>query len=184
MGRKPTDTVQLKLRFSEALRRRLEREAKRSEHSLNAEIISRLDQSFRKAEEADLTSDTFRAAFGGPTGDLLRAFATAIWLIERRTGKKWHKDSMTHIRASLAIGHIMDNFRLPMNAARAVQDIELARSIDAGRTSPDDTQLSAMVTALQTLHAMGMGPSKEEINAEAAKRHVKGIGTESTGGGQ
>ena len=50
MARKLQDTVQLKLRFSEALRRRLEREAKRQEQSLNAEIISRLEQSFRKAD--------------------------------------------------------------------------------------------------------------------------------------
>jgi hypothetical protein len=47
MARKPTDTVQLNLRFSEALRRRLEREAARHERSLNTEIVERLKQSFR-----------------------------------------------------------------------------------------------------------------------------------------
>jgi Arc-like DNA binding domain len=55
VARKATDTVQLKLRFSKALRLRLEREAKKQNHSLNAEIIRRLEQSFRKEEEADLT---------------------------------------------------------------------------------------------------------------------------------
>jgi hypothetical protein len=45
MARKPTDTVQLKLRFSEDLRRRLEREAARNKRSMNTEIISRLEQS-------------------------------------------------------------------------------------------------------------------------------------------
>src|SRR5438128_1897052 len=43
--RKATDTIQLKLRFSEALRRRLER-AKSDGRSLNSEIVHRLEQSF------------------------------------------------------------------------------------------------------------------------------------------
>ena len=43
--RKASDTIQLKLRFSEALRRRLER-AKSDGRSLNSEIVHRLEQSF------------------------------------------------------------------------------------------------------------------------------------------
>ena len=39
-------TVQLKLRFSEALRQKLEREAAFNHRSLNAEIITRLEASF------------------------------------------------------------------------------------------------------------------------------------------
>jgi Arc-like DNA binding domain len=50
MARKPTDEVQLKLRFSEALRRRLERAAARNNRSMNTEIIHRLGQSFERAE--------------------------------------------------------------------------------------------------------------------------------------
>jgi hypothetical protein len=46
MARKPTDTVQLNLRFSEALRRRLERAAAGHDRSMNAEIVERLEQSF------------------------------------------------------------------------------------------------------------------------------------------
>jgi hypothetical protein len=46
MARKPTDMVQLKLRFSEALRRRLERAAARNNRSMNTEIIHRLQGSF------------------------------------------------------------------------------------------------------------------------------------------
>jgi Arc-like DNA binding domain len=45
MARKPTAEVQLKLRFSESLRRRREREAARNGRSMNSEIISRLEQS-------------------------------------------------------------------------------------------------------------------------------------------
>jgi len=47
--RKPSDMVQLKLRFPEALRLRLEREAKKHGASLNSEIIRILDDSFRKS---------------------------------------------------------------------------------------------------------------------------------------
>src|SRR5262249_54939477 len=110
MARKLADTVQLKLRFSEALRRRLEREAKRPEHSVNGEIIARLEQSLRKSEDADLLGSTLRALFGGATGDLLRAIATAIWLIEKRTGKKWHEDRETALQVSRAIDEITDWF--------------------------------------------------------------------------
>jgi Arc-like DNA binding domain len=46
MARKPTAEVQLKLRFSESLRRRLEREAARNGRSMNSEIINRLERSF------------------------------------------------------------------------------------------------------------------------------------------
>jgi hypothetical protein len=45
--RKPTDTVQLNLRFSERLRRRLAREAKQRNCSLNTEIVARLEESLR-----------------------------------------------------------------------------------------------------------------------------------------
>jgi hypothetical protein len=45
-GRKSTDEVQLKLRFDEDLRGRLERAAWNKGRSLNAEIIHRLRESF------------------------------------------------------------------------------------------------------------------------------------------
>jgi plasmid stability protein len=51
MARKKTDIVQLKLRFPEALRRQLEREAKRHGRSLNAEIVSILSHKFLDADE-------------------------------------------------------------------------------------------------------------------------------------
>jgi Arc-like DNA binding dprotein len=50
MARKPNETVQLKLRFLESLRRQLERAAKDSGHSMNTEIVNRIEQSFRKDE--------------------------------------------------------------------------------------------------------------------------------------
>ena len=44
MARKPTDTVQLKLRFPEHLRRRVAREARQRKVSLNTAIISLLEE--------------------------------------------------------------------------------------------------------------------------------------------
>jgi len=44
--RKPTDLVNLKVRFTEAMRARIEREAKKEHRSLNQEIVHRLAQSF------------------------------------------------------------------------------------------------------------------------------------------
>jgi len=48
MARKLSETVQLKLRFSEELRRKLEKAAERGGQSMNAEIIARLEGSFTR----------------------------------------------------------------------------------------------------------------------------------------
>ena len=52
MARRPSDTVQLKLRFPEKLRLRIESAGERSNRSMNAEIIHRLEQSFEKDDQA------------------------------------------------------------------------------------------------------------------------------------
>jgi hypothetical protein len=44
--RKPTDLVNLKVRFTEAMRKRIEQEAKKNQRSLNGEIVYRLGVSF------------------------------------------------------------------------------------------------------------------------------------------
>ena len=54
MARKPTDEVQLKLRFDEKLRRRLAREAERKDRSMNAEIVLRLESSFQQEDTEQL----------------------------------------------------------------------------------------------------------------------------------
>jgi len=169
MARKLQDTVQLKLRFSEALRRRLEREAKRQEQSLNAEIISRLEQSFRKAEDDDLIASTFRAAFGA-TGDLLRAIVTVIWLIERRTGEKWNEDRDTAFQIEIAMEAVLRAFVSPLNAVRAFLELKLEEMVVGGeRVKRERIHEPGMVAALEALQKMGMAPSDAEI-AEAAKR--------------
>jgi hypothetical protein len=52
MARKPTDTVQLKVRLSEALRRQMEDAAARNGRSMNAEIVARLQSSVQKHQDA------------------------------------------------------------------------------------------------------------------------------------
>jgi 23S rRNA G2069 N7-methylase RlmK/C1962 C5-methylase RlmI len=44
--RKPADTVHLRLRFPEKLRRRIEAAAGKNQQSMNAEIVERLERSF------------------------------------------------------------------------------------------------------------------------------------------
>jgi hypothetical protein len=62
MARKTTDPVQLKLRFQEGLRRRLDREAKRNGRSLNSEIIHRLQRTLAIDDSTAATNvlDFFR----------------------------------------------------------------------------------------------------------------------------
>jgi hypothetical protein len=48
MSRKPADLVKLNLRFAEALRARLEKQASKNNTSLNAEIVRRLEQSLAR----------------------------------------------------------------------------------------------------------------------------------------
>jgi hypothetical protein len=64
MARKLADEVQLKLRFPEALRRGLTREARRNKRSLNAEIVARLNQSLL-SQDADLTTAVAKALVAG-----------------------------------------------------------------------------------------------------------------------
>src|SRR5262249_45362203 len=173
MARKLSDTVQLKLRFSEALRRRLEREARRQEHSLNGEIINRLEQSFRKSEDADLLGSTLRELFGGATGDLLRAIATAIWLIEKRAGRKWHEDRETAFQVSDAIGEIINWFawpnRDPAQDAAFLKYRDLS-VVDLSSVSGfGESRAAANAAALETLQKMGMAPSDAEIDEAATK---------------
>jgi hypothetical protein len=47
MAKKPSDPVKLNLRFTEALRSRLEKQATKNNRSMNEEIIRRIEDSFR-----------------------------------------------------------------------------------------------------------------------------------------
>jgi hypothetical protein len=62
MIRKQSETVQLKLRFPEKLRKRIESAADKNQHSMNAEIVHRLEQSFQKEDQTALQSELAEAA--------------------------------------------------------------------------------------------------------------------------
>ena len=75
MARKLADTVQLKLRFSERLRRRLERGAKSHGISLNTEIVSILEKAYEQEDNKLRTAaETLVAALGD---DLVNAMVKA-----------------------------------------------------------------------------------------------------------
>ena len=105
-------TPHLRIRIEPELLARLEKSRKAQGRTLTGEIVHKIEQSFRKSEDADLAAETFRAALGGPTGDLLRSFATAIWLLEKRTGKKWNEDRDTAFQVRPAIGAEVERFVL------------------------------------------------------------------------
>src|SRR5262249_50639139 len=114
-GRPPLPKAERKrgvlgFRARDDLRQWLTDDAKLSGRSVSEEIEHRLEQSFEIA-------DSFRAAFGETNGDLMRAIATVIWLIERRTGKKWNEDNFTAIEVGVAIDGIVRALTNPKRAA-------------------------------------------------------------------
>ena len=65
MARKLSDTVKLNLRFSEELRRKLEKAAERNNQSINSEIVARLDGSFRRDDFKAFTERLLEAVAAG-----------------------------------------------------------------------------------------------------------------------
>jgi Arc-like DNA binding domain len=83
--RKPHDIVQLKLRFPEALRRRLEREAKRHGTSLNSEIIRILEDAFLRTDRARIAAETIAQRIGEDIAGVI--VATAKRILEQETSR-------------------------------------------------------------------------------------------------
>jgi Arc-like DNA binding domain len=78
MLRKQTDMVQLKLRFPEKLRIRIEAAARNNQRSMNSEIISRLERSFEREQTATLVQTTATATAEAVFGLQFRATPEAI----------------------------------------------------------------------------------------------------------
>jgi hypothetical protein len=169
----------------------LQAAAAKASRSVSEEIEHRLDQSFQRTE-ADLVVDAWRAAHGGATGDLLRAIATAIWLIERRTGKKWNEDWSTACDVQSTIeAVVLALAQKPLTPERVYQIFrtpddprgvlkEFAKYVEQHGMSIEPERIEAIATeiyrsnltrgaALEALQKMGMAPSDAEI-AEAAKK--------------
>jgi hypothetical protein len=103
--RKGTDIIKVNLRLREALRQRLEREAKRNDTSLNSEMARRLEGSVNAEEHlADLVG-------GEKNLQLFRVLGPAIALIEGETGKRWEEDVRTWVRVSRSIAAILQGFQ-------------------------------------------------------------------------
>ena len=161
-------TPHLRIRIEPELLARLETSRKTHGRTLTGEIVHRIEQSFRKSEDANLAAETFRAALGGPTGDLLRAIATAIWLIEKRTGKKWNEDPLTVSQVWLATGALLEGFVFPFNAERAFRHFKQMMPSEMLMPFLSRTRIG-IDAALAVLQKMDMAPSAEEID-EAGKK--------------
>jgi hypothetical protein len=85
MARKPSDTVQLKLRFPEALRRRLEREANRHGQSLNSEIVRILEAEFQRSDEFHDRAKAIAEALGE------EIVAAIVQQAEARMAEEWRE---------------------------------------------------------------------------------------------
>jgi hypothetical protein len=94
--RKPTDLVQLKLRFDERLRKRIERAANHNECSMNAEIIKRLEQSFEQVDEIE-------KIFGGADEFArFKMLASALGKVEAKAGARWTDPDIVKVRGDIA----------------------------------------------------------------------------------
>jgi Arc-like DNA binding dprotein len=87
--RKKTDIVQFKLRIREALRRRLEANARFQERSLNSEIAHRLENSFEQEKNA-LILELLLARGAGL--ELIRAVASVL----SHAGQDWNTPPKSH----------------------------------------------------------------------------------------
>ena len=81
MAKKSTEIVPTMLRIREDLRKRLEREAKKRDHSLNAEMVERLEQSFvdQAQNERDLAIIRMMMDSDDISVDLMRKIVLELW---------------------------------------------------------------------------------------------------------
>lgn len=114
MKRRPTDRVQIGLRLRESLRARLEAAAKRSDISINEEIVDRLDRSF---DRQDLLVDSMVLAYGKDLAGLLMlmgkamrdagtsaSLATTTGLV----GDSWTRHRFAYQQAAIAALYCLD----------------------------------------------------------------------------
>jgi hypothetical protein len=159
----------------------LQKAAAEAGRSVSEEIEYRLDRSFYEAA-------MYRGAFGERTGDLFRAFATAIWLIERGAGKKWHEDRETRFQVATAIEGVTEWFTRrpadpwsavvelkypdinPFTAARMMAEAEAKpEALESRQRELDRLNAATSSAVLRTLQVMGVAPPDAKIDEVAAK---------------
>jgi hypothetical protein len=83
MDRKKTDLVQLSVRLKEDVRRKIEREAKKRDISLNDEVVRLIERGYENER-----------TFGSEWNQVLLKFlAAAMTMAERGTGKQWNENA-------------------------------------------------------------------------------------------
>jgi hypothetical protein len=127
MERRPTDTVQLKLRIREDLRQQLEADASARKISMNAAMTERLEWSFLIDEVGQGRVDIM----------MLTGIITALTnAIEKNSGKKWYEDNDTFGRIKRMIIQALDQApehfrlhglaRLPRTLHQVLMDLAVA----------------------------------------------------------
>jgi hypothetical protein len=166
--RKTTDIVKVNLRLREALRQRLERQAKRNDTSLNSEMARRLESSLDGEERiADLVG-------GERSLELFKVIGPAIARIERETGKQWDDDVWTRVRVSRSIAAIMNGFQHrdldPSNLS--VEDAlnELTRDPPVGGTLADAAKAGPLYRRVLQGDDNEHAPETDETNADLGKQ--------------
>jgi hypothetical protein len=117
--RKETATVDIKVRMKEPLRRAIEQAARRTNISLNAEAVRRLESSF---DRADLLPEVVTLTYGRQMAGLLLAIGEATAWASRFTAfmrndkidtSNWLDDPAAFKQAEDAIRVILDALRPP-----------------------------------------------------------------------
>jgi Arc-like DNA binding domain len=90
--RKPADTVHLRLRFPERLRRRIEVAAEKNQQSMNLEIVERLERSFQREDDEQRNREVVEQAAG---------VALATYRLAELAGRAEPTDSETDPQVAL-----------------------------------------------------------------------------------
>jgi hypothetical protein len=136
VARKQTDTVQLKLRFPEKLRRRIETAAERMERSMNAEIVDRLERSFEREDSAQLVKLTAHAVAANMSNEWiehLHQLATQLDGVLKKVTESRGAAQVATQRAEIALAEI----RAVLSRADTVEDGERA-----GRTATQQAEIA------------------------------------------
>ncbi len=110
--RSRSDTVQLKVRMKESLRSNIETSARKGGHSLNAEIVRRIESSFESEKQAhEIAAESAGAVyaqFGRPeTFQIMTLLAGAIRILEMRAGGNCLSDPVLFKEVKVALNTIL-----------------------------------------------------------------------------
>lgn len=168
--RQLADMVQLKLRFREHTRSRLEQAASGMGNSLNSEIVARLERS--------LDEDERRA---GPSANaLFHRLAMAIEQLESLSGERWDKDPATFIAVKRALLDEICAFDQPIaDAPKIIAALDqcvktkeaLALLMETAPHVSDDLSAS-----IETLRAKAEEADREVEAAYVAQRKAEQAG--------